>query len=60
MAFGLGAAAIMLDGLLAPDHTLVPYQFAFLVLALLMLGALVDHWRLAHDAGSSVSESRRS
>ncbi|MGO9420653.1 hypothetical protein [Roseiarcus sp.] len=56
MAFGvgLGAAAIMLGGLpFEPVHALAPFRFAFVVLSLLMAFALIDHWRLAHDAGAS-------
>jgi len=63
MAFGvgLGAAAIVFGRLLfEPDQALAPFRFAFVVLSLLMLGAYFDHWRLAHDAGASVSASRRS
>ena len=63
MAFGvgLGAAAIMLGGLLfqpGREPLVVPFRFAFGVLAVLMVLALVDHLRLADDAGSSVSAPR--
>ncbi len=63
MAFGvgLGAAAIMIGGLLfEPAQALAPFRFAFVVLAGLMLLALLDHWRLAHDAGAAVAAPRRS
>ncbi len=56
-----GAAAIVCGRLLfEPEQALAPFRFAFVVLSLLMLGAFVDHRRLAHDAGASVSASRRS
>lgn len=57
MAFGvgLGAAAIMIGGLLfEPGQTLAPFRFAFVALAALMLVALLDHLRLARDAGAAV------
>ena len=56
-----GAAAIVFGRLLfEPEQALTPFRFAFVVLSLLTLRAFVDHWRLAHDAGASVSASRRS
>ena len=42
-----------------PAHGLAPFRFAFVVLAGLMLLALLDHWRLAHDAGAAVAAPRR-
>ncbi len=63
MAFGvgLGAAAIMLGAtLFEPAHSLASFRFAFLALSVLMLGALLDHWKLAHDAGGAVSRAPRS
>jgi EmrB/QacA subfamily drug resistance transporter len=59
MAFGVGvgAAAIQLGGLITPSPPLAAFHLAFVALAILMLGAVANHWRLAPDAAAHVSRS---
>jgi EmrB/QacA subfamily drug resistance transporter len=59
MAFGvaIGAAAIQLGGMVAPHPPLAAFHLAFVALAILMLGAVANHWRLAPDAAAHVSRA---
>jgi EmrB/QacA subfamily drug resistance transporter len=61
MAFGVGvgAAAIQLGALVAPSPPLAAFHLAFVALAILMLGAVASHWRLAPDAAAHISRAAR-
>ena len=61
MAFGVGvgAAAIQLGDLVAPNPPLAAFHLAFVALAVLMLGADASHWRLAPDAAAHISRAKR-
>lgn len=56
---GVGAAAIKLGAIVTPDPALASFRFAFVALAFLMLCSAIGHWRLAGDAGASVSGARK-
>ena len=57
LAFGVGfgAAMIKFGAWVAPAPPLAAFHIAFFALALLMFCALLDHWRLAPNAGASLS-----
>ncbi len=56
IAFGVGFAAAMLQfGALFTPQPLGPFRFTFIALGVLMLVVMLNHARLASDAGEAVS-----
>ena len=56
LAFGVGVAAAFLKlGGLASDSPVGPYRFCFVALGVAMLGVMLNHRRLAADAGAAVT-----